>query len=283
MSLYVLPVPHLIDGGLALPGEIEANVADGLSGVCVACRRACWTWWSPAAPGGYVPLHRDRCPARLRELWAEALKEGDFTGPEAPAIVSRGRGAYGRRAAAAAAPARPVVALSACGIEVPEGFTPGPFWKPGHSHLEPWVVVYSTGTGGGAMPYGRDEAGARDRVRRLKVSGVTDAGMMILGATLIAPNGAHACEWGAAPMVGQPRWEGLTQLSEWRRCAACAVPRWPGSWLTLHTGRCQACQEPFELDDPRPWPVDPADPGLATAPDYLGGPKKTAKRAVGIG
>lgn len=281
MSLHVLP-PPLMDGkDLALSSAIEAGIVDGSLGECVACHRTCWTWWSPAPPGGFIGLHRDRCPLRLRELWAEALKDGGGQRDEAPAVVARGRGAYGRRAVTAprAAAATTFTLSARQGIQLPEGFTPGPFWKPGYSHLEPWVVAFESGAGGGHAPFNTDEGAARTHLRRLSLRPVVGYATPVVGAVLLAPDGARVDEWGEAPVPGQRRWEGLTQLPEWRRCSACSVPRWPGSWLTVDTGRCRSCQEPTELADPRPWPVDPQDPGLATAPEWLGGPKKPKTRS----
>lgn len=276
MSLHVLP-PPLMDGGhLGLVSEIEQGIVDGALGECVACRRTCWTWWSPAPPQGFVALHRERCPLRLRELWAEALKDGDPE-PEAPAITGRGRGAYGRRAATAASRTaeRTVVTLSVRrGIQLPEGFTPGPFWKPGYSHLEPWVVLFESGAGGGHAPFNTNESAARKYLGFIRARGVVDHTVPVVGAVLLAPDGARVTEWGEAPVAGRQRWEGITHIPEWRRCAGCGAARWPGSWVTVQTGRCRGCQEPLETADPRPWPEDPKDPGLATAPEWLGGPKK---------
>jgi hypothetical protein len=283
MSLQLLPPPMVIDGGLALPSEIAGGVVDGALGECVVCRRTCWSWWSATPPNGFVALHRDRCPARLRELWSEAMKDGDVPETQAP-VISRGRGAYGRRAASAAAraPERTTFALRK-GIELPEDFTPGPFWKPGYSHLTPWVVAFESGAGGGHSPFGDNADAARRHLGLIRARGVVGYNVPVVGAVLVAPDGTRVCEWGEAPVVGVARWEGITQLPEWRRCAGCGGVRWPGSWLTVRTGRCRACQEPLETADPRPWPQDPDDPGLATAPDWLGGPKKAKKRAVGIG
>lgn len=286
MSLHTLPPPVMEPGGkyLILSSDIAAGVVEGSLGECVACHRSCWTWWSPSPPGGFVALHRERCPLRLRQMWSEAIAEG-MTAEEPPPIATgRGAGAYGRRRTAPVRTTSAMVALSARrGVEIPEGFTPGPFWKPGYSHLEPWVVLFESGAGGGNMPFHCNEQAARRQLSRLRATGVTGYATPVVGAVLLAPDGTRVDEWGQAPTPGQRRWEGLTQLSEWRRCSSCDVPRWPGSWQTVVTGRCRACQEPDEAADPRPWPPDPPDPGLTTAPDYLGGPKKAAKRSVGIG
>lgn len=282
MSLHVLPPPLMIDGGLALAYEIAGGVVDGAFGECVACRRTCWSWWAAAPPNGFVPLHRDRCPARLRELWIEALSDNNGTPEPVAQVTSRGRGAYGRRAATAArSPERTTFALRT-GIELPGDFTPGPFWKPGYSHLTPWVVVFESGAGGGNAPFGDNERAARRHLELIRARGSVGYDVPVVGAVLVAPDGTRVSEWGEAPVVGATRWEGVTQLPEWRRCADCGVVRWPGSWMTVRTGRCRSCQEPQETADPRPWPQDPANPGLATAPDWLGGPKKTRKREVGI-
>lgn len=284
MSLHVLPPPLMVDGELGLPCEIAHGVVDGAFGECLVCRRTCWTWWSAAPPSGFVPLHRERCPQRLRELWREALGNGVQAEPEAP-VVSRGLGAYGRRRQAFVAreTERTLVTVSARqGIALPQGFTPGPFWKPGYSHLAPWVVLFGSGAGGGNMPFGEHEHRARERLRLLSMSRTVGYAVSVVGAVLLAPDGTRVDEWGQAPVHGVTRWEGAIQLQEWRRCSACSVSRWPGSWMTITTGRCRGCQEPFEVDDPRPWPVDPPDPGLSSAPDWLGGPKKATKRAVGL-
>lgn len=285
MSTHLLPPPLMVDEALALPCEISHGIVDGALGECVVCHRSCWTWWSSAPPSGFVALHRDRCPTRLRELWAQALKDGAGE-PEPAPVVSRGRGAYGRRRAAVTGDrteATRLVLSARQGVEIPEDFTPGPFWKPGRSHLEPWVVLFESGAGGGHAPFGSDEDAARRYLRRLEAGRVVGYATVVVGAVLLSPDGTRMREWGDAPVVGSPRWEALTQLSEWQRCATCSVPRWPGSWLTVKTGRCRACQEPDEVADPRPWPQDPADPGLGTAPEWLGGPKKARKRDVGIG
>lgn len=281
MSIHLLPPPLLIDGELALPCEIASMVVDGAFGECVACRRTCWSWWSPNPPSGYVALHRDRCPARLRELWAEA--EGVPGEPEPAPIVARGRGAYGRRTVTAASrQAERTSFVLRRGIELPQDFTPGPFWKPGYSHLEPWVVLFQSGSGGGHAPFHRNEKAARAYLRGTQARRMIGYADPVVGAVLLAPDGARADEWGDPPVPGRTRWVAISQLSEWRRCAGCSAVRWPGSWMTVLSGRCRACQEPDETADPRPWPPDPPDPGLATAPDYLGGPKRAKKRAVGI-
>jgi hypothetical protein len=288
VSLHVLPPPVLEPGStfLMLSTTIGEQVVDGALGECVACRRICWTWWSPAPPSGFVALHRDRCPLRLRQFWAEMQAEGIEEEPP-PVAMSSGRGAYGRRRTAPHATDKAIVTLAVRrGTELPQGFTPGPFWKPGYSHLEPWVVLFSSGAGGGQMPFGCHEDRARTKLRHLHARPIAGYATEVVGAVLLSPDGTRIDEWGEAPMPGVVRWEGLTQLPEWRRCSACGTPRWPGSWVTLHSGRCRACQEPFEMTDPRPWPPDPADPGLATAPEWLGGPKKlkktTVKKGVGI-
>lgn len=275
MSTQLLPPPLMEDGHLALTSTIERAVVDGALGECVACRHSCWTWWSPNPPGGFVPLHRERCPLRLRELWTQVLKDGPDEGPSQSAVTGRGHGAYGRRAATAAPrqTERTTFALRR-GIELPEGFAPGPFWKPGYSHLEPWVVLFQAGSGTGCAPFHHNEDAARAYLRHSAALKVVDYIVPLVGAVLLAPDGARVEEWGEAPVFGVERWAGVTRIPEWRRCAGCGVPRWPGSWMSLKTGRCRACLEPDETADPRPWPDDPKDPGLATAPEWLGGPKK---------
>lgn len=276
MSLHVLPPPPMRDGHVVLVGEIEREIVDGALGECVACHRTCWTWWSPAPPQGFVALHRERCSLRLRELWVEALKDGDPE-LETPAITGRGRGAYGRRAATAAPRTmeRTVVTLSARrGIELPEGFTPGPFWKPGYSHLEPWTVAFQAGSGMGFAPFGRNVDAARTYLRQLDALRIVSYIVPVVGAVLLAPDGTRDGGWGEPPVIGEPRWEPIVRRSEWGRCAGCGRARWPGSWVTARSGRCRSCTEPGETADPRPWPADPDDPGLAVAPEWLGGPKR---------
>ena len=280
MSLHLLP-PPLMDGDhLALVSTIERGIADGTFGECVACRHACWTWWSPAPPSGFVPLHRERCPARLRELWTQALKEGGPDEPPQPVVTGRGHGAYGRRAATVTRAADRATFATRRGIELPEGFTPGPFWRPGYTHLEPWTVLFQAGSGSGCAPFNCDKEAARAYLSYSRARRIVDHIVPVVGAVLLAPDGTRTDEWGEAPVFGRERWAAITRLSQWQRCAGCGTARWPGSWVTVKTGRCRACTEPDETADPRPWPDDPKDPGLATAPDWLGGPKRVKGRAV---
>lgn len=280
MSLHLLP-PPLMDGDRpVLASTIEQGVVDGTFGECVACRHSCWTWWSPAPPSGFVSLHRERCPAHLRELWAEALKEGHAEETPQPVVAARGRGAYGRRAATTGPRAADRVTFATRrGIELPDGFTPGPFWRPGYSHLEPWTVLFQAGSGSGCAPFNRNEEAARAYLRHSEALKIVDYVVPLVGAVLLAPDGTRVAQWGEAPVFGVERWAGITRIPEWQRCAGCSTARWPGSWLTVKTGRCRACTEPGETADPRPWPEDPKNPGLATAPEWLGGPKKPKSQA----
>jgi len=135
-------------------------------------------------------------------------------------------------------------------------------------------VLFESGAGGGHMPFGRHEDRARSALRVLRAGATVDHMVVPVGAVLMAPDGTRVAEWGEAPVPGVTRWKPITRRSEWSRCAACSTPFWPGSWMTVHGSRCRTCQEPLETADPRPWPPDPANPGLAAAPEWLGGPKR---------
>lgn len=288
MTHLLPPVPMVPDGPLFTgrvldAASIAANIVHGSLGECVACLRTCWTWWSLAPPSGYVALH-EGCVKRLRDLWYLALEEngGQPADEPAPVVVDQPSGAYARRRRAtrpaAVAPAGPAVSTR-LGIELPEGFTPGPFWRPGYTHLEPWVVLMQTGVGQVFAPCGPHPDRAEAHLARVRLAPLVMHVVKVVGAVVLAPDGVAGSSWGDVPVHGSPRWEPLTHLSEWRSCTSCGTARWPGSWVTVHGGRCRDCVEPTELADPRPWPPDPQFPGLATAPHWLGGPKPVKTRA----
>lgn len=288
MTTHLLPPAPLVEGpAFVAPrvldaGSITANIVRGALGECVACLRTCWTWWSATPPSGYVALH-EGCVRRLRDLWYLALEEDGPQGDEPPPVaVSGSTGAYARRRRAAASrpAAAPPRAMSArLGIELPEGFTPGPFWRPGETHLEPWVVLMETGAGQMHIPCGPHRDRAEGHMRRLSLAPVALYAVKVVGTAVIAPDGEVVATWGEAPTHGAPRWESITQLPEWRSCTSCGTARWPGSWVSVHGGSCRSCVEPAEVADPRPWPQDPPSPGLRYAPFWLGGPKPTKTRA----
>lgn len=287
---HLLPPPPMVPDGPLFTGRvldaatIAANIAHGTLGECVACLRTCWTWWSPQPPSGYVALH-EGCVRRLRDLWYLALEEGGgTTGDEPPPVViGAPSGAYARRRRAAprTTPAPTTPAVSArLGIELPDDFTPGPFWRPGWTHLEPWVVLAQTGAGQVATMHGSHPDRAGEHLDKLRLVPTAMHVVAVVGAAVLAPDGSVGAAWGDVPVHGSPRWESLTRLSEWRPCTGCDKPRWPGSWVTVRGGRCRECVEPTERADPRPWPPDPAFPGLATAPHWLGGPKPVKREST---
>jgi hypothetical protein len=289
MTHLLPPAPMVPDGPLFTgrildAASIAANIVQGTLGECVACLRTCWTWWSAAPPSGYVSLH-EGCVRRLRDLWYLALEEGAGIAGDEPPPVATGTpsGAYARRrrGASRAAPAPATPAVSArLGIELPDDFVPGPFWRPGWTHLEPWVVLAQTGRGQVFTPFGPGREHAEAHLDRLRLVPIVMHTVPVVGAVLLSPDGGTVRAWGDAPVVGGHRWESITQLSEWRPCTGCGSPRWPGSWVTVRGGRCRECVEPAERADPRPWPPDPAFPGLATAPHWPGGPKPAKREST---
>ncbi|NUT90835.1 MAG: hypothetical protein HOY78_02280 [Saccharothrix sp.] len=280
----LLPAPPMADDGTMWSADwIAAGVVQGSLGVCVACEHTCWTWWSATPPSGYVALH-GKCAGVLRDLWHRAMTEGEADTRESPVRPERPTGAYARRRASLGSGTQArstAVAIAArVGVELPADFEPGPFWKPGYTEAEPWVTLAQAGCGQVFVPFGSNRDRAVEHLRRLRLVPVVLHSVDVVGAVLLAPDGSRADGWGQEPRHGVVRWSPLTRLSEWRACTGCGSARWPGSWVTVSGGRCRSCTEPLEVDDPRPWPADPAFPGLATAPHWLGGPKPVKRRKV---
>jgi hypothetical protein len=268
VTSYAPPAPPLADGELThsvhrLRAELESSYLGG----CCMCKDTCPTWWSAAPPSGYVPLHY-RCAPKLIARWREMMADGDTGAAAAPLAAPSGpMGAYARRAAAAvfipaAAPTR-----LASGAVLPEGFTPGPFWRPGDDETTPWTTLLETAAGLTMCPAGRNRAHAEKTLRRYEKQREITFGPAVVGGALFAPGGDVVESWGSVPSPDGPRWVSIRWLSEWQRCPGCGDIRWPGSWVTVEGGRCRDCQAPLEVDDPRPWPEDPAFPGEARIPE----------------
>ena len=276
---YVLPDAVLVDGEPIPAVEIQGQTVNGALGECVACGGTCWGWWSYRPPSGYVGLHPTReCAERLRTLWRNAIRDGDVGGPEAPPVVTGRHNSYARRRGGVISTrvSAPVPVKRA--IELPPDFVPGPFWKPGYSHLVPWVLLSQSAQGLVFVPFGEDVATGLRRLHEQRLRPLVSHNVAVVGAALLGPDGTVAESWGYPPTPGRSRWRPISRIPEWRMCLGCDTARWPGTWMSVHGALCRACLEPGEVDDPRPWPPDPAYPGLHTAPFWMGGPKPVKGR-----
>lgn len=243
----------------------------GLLGTCVVCGHGAG-WWYPHA-GQYRCAHpTGRCLESLSETLAELDRVvAPRTGPV--------RGAWARIAGTAMSTGPRFDAVR-------RGLGEGsPFFVPGMTEGSPWVAVAETNFGILTCVSTTEEharkVGAHYRAaaeRGYSVGGPTSRGF---AGAVIDPTGALSQQWGDRPVVpGSPRWTPITMVSQWTRCAGCDRALWPGSLVTVTGRRCRACTAPTELDDPRPWPVEPSDPGMVGRPEYLGGPKPVKRSSA---
>lgn len=263
--------------------DVKQALTRGRCSGCCMCHRACWTWWSPNPPSGYVPLHSG-CIGRLFEHWQARPIDSDDKDvrPAEAAITVRSApriGAYARLTSTVAArPARGVVALSVRQPAVlPDGFTPGPFWLPGDSADSPWTVVAETAAGWTLYPRDSHENAYETAVRLGKLRETSDR-VPVVAATLVDPQGCREAVWGELIDLTKPtRWRTVVRLHYWAYCRGCDGMRWPGTWVDSGTVRCLACLAVDERDDPRPALMEPSYPGDRYVPEeFTKAPKPLA-------
>jgi hypothetical protein len=168
------------------------------------------------------------------------------------------------------------------GAMLPEGFTPGPFWRPGDDENTPWTVLLETASGLTACPAGANRAHAEKTYDRYASRREVDFGPVVVGGALFAPDGAVTASWGSVPSPERPRWCGIVRLPDWQRCPGCGEIRWPGSWVTIEGARCPDCQASAETDDPRPWPAGADFPGEASIPESFTKGRKVTPPASAV-
>lgn len=283
MTAYAPPAPPLVDGELSVSvHRLRIELVRGRLGGCCACKGTCSTWWSAMPPSAYVPLH-DHCAPKLIARWRDMIAEGD-TGPAAAPLAAPAgpMGAYARRSATVVADAVTAPVRLAGGAMLPEGFAPGPFWRPGDDADTPWSVLLETTAGLTLCPAGANRAHAEKTYSRYEKQHRIDFGPEVIGAALIAPDGETLASWGSVPSPEGPRWCSITRLAEWQRCPECDSLRWPGSWVTTEGGRCPDCQAPAEVADPRPWPPGSDFPGEAQVPELFTKGKKITPPAAAV-
>jgi hypothetical protein len=283
VTVYALPAPPLADGELTHSvHRLRIELAPGHLGGCCACKGTCFTWWSAAPPSAYIPLHH-HCAPKLIERWREMIAEGDTGVASGPMAAPVGpMGAYARRAATVVADPAMAPLRLAGGAVLPEGFTPGPFWRPGDDENTPWTVLLETGAGLTICPAGPNRAHGEQTLARYEAQRRIDFGPAVVGGALFAPDGAVPTSWGSVPSSQGPRWSSILRLSDWQRCPECGEIRWPGSWVTAEGGRCRDCQAPAEVDDPRPWPDDAAFPGEGQVPESFTKDRKVTPPASAV-
>lgn len=284
MTTYAPPPLPLRDGELTTTANrLRVELAHGRYAGCCICKGPCFTWWSAAPPSAYVPLH-NHCAPKLIKQWQHVLTEGSAEPERVLASPSGRRGAYAQRAstvtATDTAPA-PAIRLAA-GVTLPEGFTPGPFWQPGDDENTPWTVLLETGAGLTICPAGANRAHAEKVFTGYRLQPQINFGPVVVGAALIAPDGAVLDSWGSVPQPDRPRWASIRTSPDWVRCPSCGDPRWPGSWVTVDGGWCPDCQAAEEADDPRPWPAGSDYPGDARVPESFGEAKKVKRGALPV-
>lgn len=240
----------------------------GLLGSCVVCGHST-VWWYRASDR-YHPVHRQpACVGRLTETLAELE-----TVAAGAARLSAGprRGAWARRGAG-------TVAGTASPAGVRHGLSRGsPFHRPGMLDGAPWVALAQTNYGLLSVPAHVDEDHARDVCRRWRLlsergQDISHGGVVACGAVVMDPCGVVVESWGEPPAPDRSRWRPIRRVRDWTRCTGCAEVLWPGCLATIADGLCAFCTAADEVDDPRVWPEEPGDPGMAARPEYLGGPK----------
>lgn len=238
----------------------------GLLGSCVSCGRSSHNW-AEHADQLHCVCDRWDCLVKM----AEALEEQEKTSTVRRAGGSRG--VFARRGATRAGSAPR--AASRYGLD------PGsPYWRPGMLDGAPWTALAETNYGQVMVPCGTNEAHARKVVRgwrTLAESGyeVGHGGRYAVAGTVVDPRGEFSDEWGDVIVASKPRWSPIWRVRDWTRCTGCDVVLWPGCLASVADGQCVSCVSATESDDPRVWPDEPRDPGLANYPPHLGGPKKT--------
>lgn len=258
--MYALPArPAEVDGPNAVH-LLRQGIAPGRPSYCCVCDRPSQTWWSAEPPQRYTPLHdREGCLRELIALWERG--EGGEDVEEVPAVRA---GAYARRPSS-------VVSTRARrdhrAAVLSEGFRPGPFWRPGDDAENPWTVVADSACGHYVTPpFERSHA---ERVlRNMRLLGGTGTPLVpMVGAVLVAPDGAVVESWGESVSLDRARWASVSRLREWRYCSGCDELRWPGSWMTIHgKGRCLVCLASEESSDPRPALPEPDRPRIVHDP-----------------
>lgn len=217
--------------------------------------------------GQYVCVH-ERClsglPGVLEEL---AHLDGAAAVPDKP------RGAYARRAVRATQTTVSRLTFAPLG----KG---SPFHVPGMVEGAPWSVLAETNIGHLMVPCHSNESAARKANRAYRSAwerGFEAAfgGVRAMGGMIVTPTGAVEDEWGAAPVLGTPRWRAVSRASHWTECSRCHRQLWPGCLTGVESGRCMSCMATDEMDDPRVWPDEPPYPGDNALPDHL---KKSTKK-----
>lgn len=141
-----------------------------------------------------------------------------------------------------------------------------PYWRPGMTLGEPWVALAETSAGHVVHICGRRAEQAFARVGLWHAQAEAGRGIdelrICVGGAVVDPRGTVVDSWGSAPTPGgRSRWSPITRLREPAVCGRCRRARWTGCWVDLTLDGCAACLPAIEVDDPRPWPVDPPDPG----------------------
>lgn len=260
----MIPPPPLDDTGALvfdLPG-LHAALVGGVVRACAVCRKGT-ARHLPLPTGHLLPLCRTSCPPRLLAEWRERVVDGDH----AP-VATRPTGAYARRARARGQDLAPASPSRSAG---------SPYFRAGMPADAPWAAVADTSLGRVAVVAAHEGAARRawSHWRALWSRDLPSGrGEWYSGAVLVDPAGTVVEAWGRlVTPQGPPRWGPLRRLADWSHCVECDAVLWPLR-LVDGRGRCRACVEPEEIADPRPWPEEPADPGMGARPPHLGGPKR---------